>query len=276
MSPTLFRRAWIVGGKGLLGGYLCRFLKGEGQEVLLIDPGFDAAQAGSLRGCVQEPGVLEKALSFGAPDVVYFCAATHGGDAQAYRRAYLEPVRCVATLVPGAHMVFCSSAAVYEGRGEESEESPTPGSTEKLRVLLQAEQEVLRAGGVVARLVPLYGEQRCELLRRHLSREPQLPGPPERMLNYLHVEDAARALAALGRAPLLSHRVYNVCGESFTKAQVYALMEELTGVPASRETSPARGRGVSDHRIVAVRMRALWEPRVLFRDFVRHISCLKG
>ena len=58
----------------------------------------------------------------------------------------------------------------------------------------ECERRILSFGGCVARLVPLYGPGRCELLRRHIAREPKLAGPPERVLNYVHVEDAADAI----------------------------------------------------------------------------------
>lgn len=284
MSLPAFKRVWIIGARGLLGSALrarllqLRAVQGSAgtrfaplataeekaaalRHVLPIDP---CCGEEGVAACVQAPGVAERALAMaGVPEVVYFCAATHGGDAAAYRRAYLEPVQAVAAVAPGARLVFCSSVAVYEGRGEVAEDAPTPGSTEKLRILLAAEQAALAAGGVVARLAPLYGGhgplKRCELLRRHLAGEPRLPGPPGRMLNYVHVEDAARALHLLGTAPL-RHCVYNVCGESFTHAQAYALLETVTGVPAAREEASAGRRGVSNHRIVAERMRELAGP----------------
>lgn len=298
-----FRRVWIIGARGVLGSALeslflqCRVayewrgdravprkqpnrtaeeLAAAAEHTLAIDPRCSGGQ-----GCaayVQEPGNIERLLAAsGAPEVVYFCAATRGGDAAAYRRAYLEPVQAVAAAVPGARLVFCSSTAVYEGQGEVTEDTPTPGSTEKLRILLAAEQAALAAGGVVARLAPLYGGAqgslgRCELLRRHLAGEPQLPGAPQRMLNYLGVSAAAEALLLLGTAPQLRHRVYNVCSESFTKAQAYAMLEALTGVPASREVSPAGRRGVSDHRVVAERIRELGgEPPQRFADYVQRV-----
>lgn len=262
-EPSSQQHVWIVGARGFLGSALQTGFPVE--SLTLFDPHVQAGERG-IPACVQAPGAMQEAPQ---PDVVYFCAATRGGDAAAYRRAYLEPVRAVAAAVPGARLVFCSSTAVYEGQGEVTELSPTPGSTEKLRVLLAAEQATLAAGGVVARLAPLYGPGRCELLRRHLAGEPRLPGAPDRMLNYLHVESAAEALRLLGATPHLRHRVYNVCSESFSLAQAYALLESLTGIPTSREISLAHRRGISDHRVVAERIRELYEPQACFASFVK-------
>lgn len=269
MMQSRLRRVWIIGARGFLGAALHRLLP----HALGFDP---SGSCGSSEGayipaCVQAPGAISRAMQeFGAPCLVYFCAASHGGDAEAYRRAYAEPVSAVAAAVPKARLVLCSSTAVYEGHGTVTEDSPTPGSTAKLRVLLAAERAALAAGGVVARLAPLYGPGRCELLRRHLAGEPQLPGAPDRVLNYLHVASAARALYLLGATEHLPHRVFNVCDESFTKAQVYALLAELTGVPVARAVSPALRRGISDHRVLAERLCELGDfPRRSFAHFVR-------
>lgn len=269
MSCPTPQNVWIVGARGFLGSQLAGCM--QQCRLQLFDPRIGTGEAaGQPAGCVQEPAALRRALAAaGVPDVVYFCAATRGGDAAAYRRAYLEPVQAVAAAAPGARLVFCSSTAVYEGRGDATEQSATPGSTEKLRVLLAAEQVVLRAGGVVARLAPLYGAGRCELLRRHMAGEPQLPGTPERMLNYLNVEDAARALVELGTRPQLRHLLYNICGESFTKSQAYALMQDLTGIPPTGTSSCASRRGTGDHRIVADRIREYWHPQISFASYVR-------
>ena len=295
MSLLPIKRVWIVGAGGLLGSVLrercvrCRavyeaehgglgmvrrsFERGVAARcTLAFDP---LCRGGGIASCVQEPGAIARAVELaGEPELVYFCAATRGGDAAAYRRAYLEPVQAVAAAAPSARLVFCSSAAVYEGQGDAAEDAPTPGSTEKLRILLEAEQAVREAGGVVARLAPLYGGGRCELLRRHLAGEPQLPGAPERTLNYLHVEAAADALFLLGYAPQLRHSVYNVCDETFTKAQAYAMLEALTGIPASRESASAGRRGISDHRVVAERIREVYAPQPHFASYVQ--SCLRG
>lgn len=260
--------AWVVGGAGFLGRALVRLCRAAG-ECLVIDP---ACGDGGVSGAGGDPAAVAQALALtGLPSVVYCCAATRGGDAAAYRRVYVETVQQLTALLPGVRLVFCSSTAVYEGRGEVTEDSPTAKAGDKLQLLQEAEHAALEAGGAVARLAPLYGENRCELLRRHIAGEPQLPGTPERVLNYLHVEDAANALYRLGTARALPHRIYNVCGESLTKAQAYAMLAELTGRPASPTVAQAARRGGSDHRVCAARLKAElnWTPQRSLREFIR-------
>lgn len=260
--------AWVIGGAGFLGSALVRMLAGAG-SCLVVDP---ACGENGVRGMADDAAVAARALKLaGCPQVIYFCASTRGGDAAAYRRTYVAPVRQLAAHLPGVRFVFCSSAAVYAGRGAVTEDSRLDASTEKLRLLREAELAVLETGGAVARLAPIYGEGRCELLRRHLAGEPQLPGPPERLLNYVHAEDAARALLLLGMTPKLPHHLYNVSGESMTKAQAYAMLAELSGIPPSPESAAPARRGASDHRILAERLAQdfAWAPQRSLREFIQ-------
>ena len=83
MTTSPARRVWIVGARGFLGSVL----RGLFRQALAIDPGCGDAGEG-IAACVQEPRVIDRALrATGEPELVYFCAATRGGDAAAYRRA---------------------------------------------------------------------------------------------------------------------------------------------------------------------------------------------
>lgn len=263
------RCVWVVGGAGFLGSCLVRMCREIGARPLVIDPACAAPCGVPL--CAGEPGMPERALALSPepPSVVFICAATRGGDAAAYRRTYLAPALCLAASVPDARLIFCSSTAVYQDLAVVSENSPTVVDSEKMHVLLQAEEVVLRAGGVVARLAALYGEGRCELLRRHMCGEPQLPGAPERVLNYVHVQDAAQALIRMAAHPL-GGRVYNVCAESFTKAEAAEMLERVTGRGASGAESPPGRRGLRNHRVSAelLRRELGWAPAVHFVDFI--------
>lgn len=262
------KSAWVVGGAGFLGSALVELCCSAGWSALVVDPASsDSAWVGQGAAVPS----LSGAALLPSPAVVFFCASTRGGDATAYRRAYLEPVLQALPLAPRARFVFCSSTSLYGAEGGVSESSPTPARSERHHALLSAEHAVLRSGGVVARLAALYGPGRCELLRRHLAGEPRLSGNPERMLNYVHVQDAARALFLLADARALQHGVYNICAESFTWRQAYALLEQLTGVHPSQAIAPAGRRGMADHRVLAERVRSElgWTPSIYFSDFVK-------
>lgn len=230
------RRCAVVGA-GFLGSALLRALPGS--VAVEKSRGADAA----------EPATW---AALGPFDVIFCCQATHGGDAAAYRRAYPG----VAAALPPARVVFCSSLSAAGGQGG------------RAVILRAAEAAVLARGGVVARLAALYGPGRCELLRRHLSGEPQLAGEDSRLLRYLHVDDAANALLTLAEAP---SGIYDVCGECFTKGEAYALMEQLTGRARSAEIAPASRRCPDDRLPDTAPLRALgWAPTHRFADFCRH------
>ncbi len=247
-------RVWVL-GVGYLGRILAERCREVGAQVLTIDS--SPPVAADICADAADAEVLVRVLKQeGEPDYVFSCLATRGGSVEDYRRCYLGAVHALGAIGMAGHCVFCSSTSLYAG------------ATERNAVLQEAEQVILGAGGTVARLAPIYGPGRCELLRRHLAREPRLSGPPDRVLNYLHVQDAAEALLVL--AVRGGKGVYPVSGESFTKAEAYAMMERLSGIPTAAEDAPASKRGGTSSIINTVQLRALgWEPSLRFLDFVR-------
>ncbi|MDO4750911.1 MAG: NAD-dependent epimerase/dehydratase family protein [Akkermansia sp.] len=260
MSPAE-QCVWVIGA-GFLGSELARVCRNAGVTVLTIDPVAPA----DVPGAACHAAVVQEAAMRGAPAVCFCCMATAGGNASAYDACYRRTVQCLVREVPHARVVFCSSTSVYgvtDGR-EVTEETRPEAAGSRATVLLQTEQAVLAAGGVVARLAALYGTGRCELVRRHMAGEPCLPGRATRTLNYVHVADAAAALWLLQHAP---SGVYNVCGSSFTKAEAYAHLTRETGVPQALSSAPESRRGGTDMRVNADKLRALgWCPRRFFRD----------
>ena len=175
----------------------------------------DSRVAADVCGEAQRADTLQRALQKGSPQVIYSCTATHGGDVAAYWSCYAEVAKQLVQQAPLARLVFCSTCSVYEERGGAivTETNACPGTQEKMRAVLSAEQVVLEAGGVVARLAALYGPSRCEIVRRYVQAGEQLPGGPERWVNYVHVADAARALILLAQRGI-EGQVYNVSAQS--------------------------------------------------------------
>ena len=250
------KSAWVI-GCGFLGSALAGACRAAGARVLTIDPAAPADVCGSAA----DDGVLLRAMAQLVPDVVFCCTATCGGSAEDYRRAYPAVVESLVRVLPAAsRVVFCSSTSLYAGACGQvvTEECPVCAATERAQHLFAAEEKTLAAGGVVARLVPLYGPGRCELLRRYRAGEPCLPGNPGRLMNYLHRDDAVAALLLLAGQ---GSGVYNVCGETFSKAEIYARLQSELGLPVPQQESAPSVRGVSDMRVESTRLRALgWSP----------------
>lgn len=242
MTPAA-QPAWIL-GTGFLGSRLRRLLP---QSV-----GIDRTAPAEVQGEAAAPAVLARAAALLPPAFIFCCLSTRGGDAAAYRRTYHDVVQA---LPEGAKLIFCSSLSAGQG------------ASEKAAILQETEQVVLARGGVVVRLAALYGEGRCELLRRHRAGEPRLAGDEDRRLNYIHVDDAAAALLAAAEAP---SGLYAACGESFTKAAAYALLERVTGIPAVAESSAEGRRGRADTDPAALPPVPQWQPRIRLADWCRH------
>lgn len=240
--PAPAQHSWVIGG-GFLGSALAAALPSRGHSVLVLDirNGQDAA----------DPAVLRAALAQGVPQTVFCCQATHGGSAADYRHAYAGVVSALLEVVPAARIVFCSSLGAAAPH-------------ERAAVLRKAEQSVLAAGGVVLRLTALYGEGRCELLRRHLAGEPRLGGAEERVLRYLHRDDAVAALMAVATQPC---GLYAAVGEQFTKGDIYRCLAEWTGVPAAAESAPLSARAALAPEPLPAP--AAWQPQQRFEDFVK-------
>src|ERR1044072_1538794 len=75
-------------------------------------------------------------------DVVVQCASTGGGEADEYRRIYLEGARNLLHAFPGARLIFTSSTSVYaQQQGAIVDEtSPADPAHEKGRILRDAEK----------------------------------------------------------------------------------------------------------------------------------------
>ena len=259
------KSAWVI-GCGFLGSALAGACRAAGARVLSIDPAAPADVCGSAA----DDGVLLRAMAQLVPDVVFCCTATSGGSAEDYRRAYPAVVESLVRVLPAAsRLVFCSSTSLYAGACGQvvTEQCPVSAATERAQHLFAAEEKTLAAGGVVARLVPLYGPGRCELVRRYLAGEPCLPGEAGRCMNYVHRDDAVcalRLLAADGAG------AYNLCGESFTKGEIYARLQDAIGLPVPVLESAPSQRGVSDMQVDSTRLRSLgWIPQHDMLAFAR-------
>jgi nucleoside-diphosphate-sugar epimerase len=144
-----------------------------------------------------------------------------------------------------------------------SEESETLPDRETGRILLEAEQVALDAGGSVARLSGIYGPRRSYLLKKFLSGEAVLEEGGHRWMNQIHRDDGAAALLQLGD-PDVPAGLYNVTDNTpATQREVYGWMAEFFGKPLPPE-GPAdlrSKRGWTSKRISNARMQGCgWVP----------------
>jgi nucleoside-diphosphate-sugar epimerase len=200
-------------------------------------------------------------------DVVVQCASTGGGDANEYRRTYLEGARNLLHAFARARLIFTSSTSVYAQRQGEivDETSPAAPVHEKGQILREAEALVLSHDGIVARLGGIYGPGRSFLLRKLLAGGAVLDDEGDRFINQAHRDDIASGLFLLAERQCdLARQIYNVVDDQpiLVRDACRWLSARLPRSSPTGEIAAARRRGDSNKRVSNKKLRALrWEPR---------------
>ena len=201
----------------------------------------------------------------GVPLAIYAVSAGRGG-AETYAEVYREGLRRVMEHWSPGRMIFVSSTSVY-GQDDGSwvtEESPTLPDRETGRILLQAEELALAAGGSVARLSGIYGPGRSMLLKKFLAGEAILEAGGQRWMNQIHREDGASALLAIGD-PATPSGIFNVTDDTpVTQRELYGWMADFLNRPLPPEgpLELNRKRGVTSKRVSNRKLHSIgWVPR---------------
>ncbi|OYR42018.1 NAD(P)-dependent oxidoreductase [Halorubrum sp. Ib24] len=205
----------VVVGCGYVGIELASQLADRGHAVTGVrrsDAGIDAigevgervdgdGAVDAIRADATDPPSLD---ALPDADAVVFAASSGGRGAEAAREVYVDGLRNVieeyaARSSSPDRLVYTSSTGVYGDHdgGWVDEETPIDPTTEKTRVLAEAERIALEAagdagiGGTVARFAGLYGPGRYRLER-------YVEGPVTAgYLNMVHRDDAAGAIRHL-------------------------------------------------------------------------------
>lgn len=200
-------------------------------------------------------------------DAVIHCASTRGGDADLYRRTYLQGARNLVNRFVGSTILFVSSTSVY-GQSDGAwvtETSETQPARESSRVLLDTETLVRNGGGIVARLAGIYGPGRSALLRRFLAREATIDPENDRFVNQVHRDDIAAALFLLITRPALGGEIYNVVDDQpILESECYRWLARRLGraIPPIASSTSVRKRGASNKQVSNAKLRSLaWLPR---------------
>lgn len=198
-----------------------------------------------------------------SPDLLIHCASSGRGGEEAYRAVYLEGLRHLMAAYEPKRVVFTGSTSVY-GQIDGSpvtEDSVANPDRATGRILLEAEAVALAAGGSVARLSGIYGPGRSVLLRKFLEGTAVLEAGGERLINQIHRDDAARALAVMADVPA---GIYNVSDNTpTTQREVYSWIAAYTGksLPPEGPADMGRKRGWTSKRVVNAKLRAAgWTP----------------
>jgi nucleoside-diphosphate-sugar epimerase len=200
-------------------------------------------------------------------DAIIHCASSRGGDADTYRRIYLNGARNLLNRFGGSKMLFTSSTSVYAQRDGSwvTEESQTKPARETSRILLETEELVLGHGGIVARLAGIYGPGRSALLIKFLSGEAIIDPRNDRFVNQIHRDDIAAALFLLLNRPASTGEIYNVVDDQpILQSECYRWLAAKLNrpVPSLGSSTPTSKRGVTNKRVSNAKLRAIgWTPQ---------------
>ena len=269
----------LVAGCGYVGTALSRRLLADGHTVFGLRRQPEGLPAGiqPIAADLCDPTSLRAALAeveHGGIDAVVYAAAAGRGDAQSYRRTYVEGLRNVIEWAGAQGMrppsvLFTSSTAVYaQSDGEWVDETSATEPTQFSGSLMLEAESLLAGsagGGTVLRLGGIYGPGRTRLIDNVRSGRASIRAGAPRWTNRIHREDAAGALHHL-LARLLANApvdpVYiGVDDEPADEADVLRWLATRLGAPAppvaaDAETDvPPTGRAATNKRCRNRRLR---------------------
>jgi nucleoside-diphosphate-sugar epimerase len=209
---------------------------------------------------VSKPAQLAECA--GTFDAVVHCASSSGGDAEMYRRVYLDGARNLLETFPGSKLLFTSSTSVYAQRDGSwvTEESETKPMRETSRILLETERSVLASGGIVARLAGIYGPGRSALLNKFLKGTAMIDPETDRFVNQVHRDDIAAALFLLLSRESEIAQIYNVVDDQpILQSECYRWLAHRLNrpLPPIGRSIQERKRGDSNKRVSNAKLRAL-------------------
>jgi nucleoside-diphosphate-sugar epimerase len=190
-----------------------------------------------------------------ALDWVINCVSSSRGGVGEFEKVYLEGTRHLLDRLaaePIRKFVYTSSTSVYgqTDGGLVKESSPTEPSGPNGKILVAAEQEILRAAaerkfpGLILRVAGIYGPGRGHLFQQYLKGEARLAGRGERLINMIHRDDLVGAIVAAlknGRAG----EIYNaVDDEPVPQIHFFRWLSETLGkwMPPEASESEMAGR----------------------------------
>lgn len=199
-------------------------------------------------------------------ECVIHIASSSRGDAEVYKKIYLQGMQRVCDFFPKVQKVFVSSTSVYGQTDGEwvDETSPTTPSSATSQVLLQAEAIALQHQSIVVRPSGIYGPQRSVLYRKFVEGTAVIEGTGTRWINQIHRDDVAAGIAFLIQKSA-DPGIYNLtddhptCSQELYKWLSQKLQQPL---PPHAPENTQRKRGWTHKRISNQKIKSLgWTPQ---------------
>jgi len=206
-------------------------------------------------------------------DAIVHCASTRGGDADSYRRVYLNGTANLLRRFNDSRILFTSSTSVYAQTDGEvvTEEGDAMPTHETGKILRAAEDLVVMQRGIVIRLGGIYGPGRSALLRKFLNDDAIIDPENDRFVNQIHRDDAAAAILLLLKRDDSIGRIFNVVdNEPILQSECYSWLAGKLNrrLPAIGRSTSTRKRGRSNKQVSNAKLRAVgWTPKYpIFAD----------
>ncbi len=242
-------------GCGYLGERAAALLGRAGERVLGTVRSDTRAAEIAARGI--EPVIADvldrdSLRSLPAATRVFYSVGFDRSAGASMRSVYVDGLLNVLEELPStvSRFVYASSTGVYgqtEGEWVDPETRPDP-RTESGKICLEAEERLSewdrkRDGStsvVVLRFAGLYGPGR--VVRSSLiARGDPIKGDPSKLLNLIHIDDAARASVAALAIPN-PDPIYLVSDDRpVTRLEYYLMVASLLGAPKPRFVTPEAG-----------------------------------
>ena len=265
------RNRTLIVGCGYLGKRVARILVERGDRVSAttrsIGRGIGLASMG-VEAVVADVMVPESLARLPEVDRVFYCVGFDRSQSLPIRDVYVDGLRNALGHLADrvGRLVYAGSTGVYgiDDGGWVSEDSPVDPRTESGRACLDAEEVIdeyrLDSGlnATVLRFAGLYGPGR--IMRREALIEGRvIVGDPEKYLNLIQIEDAAKVAVAALDDPSAGPLYLAADGHPSPRREFYALAAQALGAPAPRfepakPGSPEAGREESNKRISNARM----------------------
>jgi shikimate kinase/nucleoside-diphosphate-sugar epimerase len=267
----------LIAGCGFVGERAADQLHAAGHEVIGLTHSPESAarlataKPWRVESCdiSNRDAVLDLSAKLNATslDAFIHCASSSRGGAEMYQSVYVNGMRHLVAAFPQAFALYTSSTSVYpQVHGETVDETSfADPERDTGRLLREAENIALDAGGAVGRLAGIYGPGRSFVLKNLLEGKAAIEGNhgQGRLLNQIHADDAAAALVHLVTQRLGG--IFNIVDDAqMTQRQCLERLCMTFGVklPPEREPDPNRKRGWSHKRVSNTKLHATgWNPR---------------
>ncbi len=275
----------LIIGCGYLGQRVGRLLFESGERVFgTVRSEARAAQIAALGIEPVVADVLNPQSLNGLPEAerIFYCVGFDRSAGASMRSVYVDGlVNVLACPLRGLdRFAYASSTGVFsQALGEWVDEAtPAVPGNESGKICLEAEERLmdwakrrnLPNTAVILRFAGLYGPGR--IVRRALIEKGEpIPGDPNKLLNLIHIDDAARAVVAALAVDSIDPLYLVSDDRPVMRSEYYALTASLLGAPAPRFVPPKagsleEGRDATNKRVANHQLKARLGIKLLFPD----------